>query len=65
MVRCRGVQCSSGLQAFINVASAIQSGVINIGIAGGFESMSLTDMASSVPDVSLESVFSHDVRVWS
>lgn len=44
-------QCSSGLQAFISVASAIQSGVMDAGIAGGVESMSLNDMASSVPEV--------------
>lgn len=44
-------QCSSGLQAFVNIATAIQSGVIDIGIGAGFESMSLFDMASSVGDV--------------
>jgi len=44
-------QCSSGLQAFFNVAGEIQSGMIAIGIAGGVESMSANDMASSVPEV--------------
>ena len=44
-------QCSSGLQAFINIAGEIQSGMIPVGIAAGVESMSLTDMASSVPEV--------------
>jgi len=33
-------QCSSGLQAFANVASAIKAGYIKIGIAAGVESMS-------------------------
>lgn len=47
------LQCSSGLQAFISVAAAIQSGIMEAGIAGGVESMSLTDMASSVPEVGL------------
>ncbi len=49
-------QCSSGLQAFVNVASAIQSGFYDIGIAAGVESMSLTDMASTTPDVNWEKV---------
>lgn len=53
------LQCSSGLQAFINVASAIQSGVMEAGIAGGVESMSLNDMASSVPEVNFERVAEH------
>jgi len=33
-------QCSSGLQAFANIASAIKSGYIKIGISAGVESMS-------------------------
>ena len=47
-------QCSSGLQAFMNVASAIRSGDIDIGIACGVESMSFNPMhkaASGLPDV--------------
>ncbi|KAI3631586.1 hypothetical protein MIR68_010469 [Amoeboaphelidium protococcarum] len=32
-------QCSSGLQAVANIAAAIQTGVIEIGIGGGVESM--------------------------
>ncbi|ESO82471.1 hypothetical protein LOTGIDRAFT_134529 [Lottia gigantea] len=32
-------QCSSGLQAVLNVAGFIRNGVCNIGLAGGFESM--------------------------
>lgn len=52
-------QCSSGLQAVANIAAAIRSGVIDIGIGAGFESMSLTDMTSSVGDVNPR-VFEHD-----
>jgi len=37
-------QCSSGLQAIANVASAIQAGFYEIGIAGGVESMSKNAM---------------------
>ncbi|CAD7698731.1 unnamed protein product [Ostreobium quekettii] len=37
-------QCSSGLQAVASVAAAIKSGYIDIGIAGGVETMSLNPM---------------------
>lgn len=37
-------QCSSGLQAVAHIANSIQSGQINIGIGGGFESMSTDQM---------------------
>jgi len=37
-------QCSSGLQAIANVASAITAGYYDIGIAGGVESMSVNSM---------------------
>jgi acetyl-CoA acyltransferase 1 len=37
-------QCSSGLQAIANVASAIKAGYYDIGIAGGVESMSSNSM---------------------
>jgi acetyl-CoA acyltransferase 1 len=37
-------QCSSGLQAIAHVAAAIKSGMYEIGIAGGVESMSLNGM---------------------
>ena len=39
-------QCSSGLQAVANVASAIKSGFYDIGIAGGVELMSQNPMGS-------------------
>jgi len=34
-------QCSSGLQAFANIASSIRAGYIKVGMAAGVESMSL------------------------
>uniref|UniRef100_A0A6B2L573 acetyl-CoA C-acyltransferase n=1 Tax=Arcella intermedia TaxID=1963864 RepID=A0A6B2L573_9EUKA len=41
-------QCSSGLQAFVNIAHAIRSGQIKIGVAAGVESMSLHGFASGI-----------------
>merc|ERR1740121_1368264 len=41
-------QCSSGLQAVANIASTIKAGVVDVGIAGGVESMTMYNMASSV-----------------
>ena len=34
-------QCSSGLQAIVDIANAIKSGMIDVGIGAGVESMSL------------------------
>ncbi|KAK7930425.1 hypothetical protein WMY93_006820 [Mugilogobius chulae] len=39
-------QCSSGLQALLNVAGSIHSGAIDLGLACGVESMSLRSMAN-------------------
>ncbi|XP_068451765.1 3-ketoacyl-CoA thiolase, peroxisomal [Clinocottus analis] len=50
-------QCSSGLQALFNVAGAIRSGSIDLGLACGVESMSLRgmgdpgDLSSRLPDI--------------
>lgn len=50
-------QCSSGLQALLNVAGAIRSGSIDLGLACGVESMSLRgigdpgDLSSRLPDI--------------
>ncbi|ORX56404.1 thiolase [Hesseltinella vesiculosa] len=44
-------QCSSGLQACVQIASAIQAGLIDIGIGAGVESMS-TDYYSRKVEVS-------------
>ncbi|EGC40032.1 acetyl-CoA C-acyltransferase [Dictyostelium purpureum] len=38
-------QCSSGLQAIANCASAVKMGLYEVGLAGGVESMSLNPMA--------------------
>lgn len=51
-------QCSSGLQAVANVAANIKSGVVDIGVAGGVETMSMFDMMSSIdPSKISEKVF--------
>merc|ERR1712118_177422 len=50
-------QCSSGLQAVANIANAIASRQIQIGIGGGVESMSLYPMSSiKAPDVDWEAM---------
>jgi len=41
-------QCSSGLQAFANIAGAIKTGTIKVGIAAGVESMSTHNMTDGV-----------------
>ena len=41
----RDRQCSSGLQAVADVASAIKAGFYTVGVAGGVEAMSQTPMA--------------------
>jgi len=41
-------QCSSGLQAVANIAANIRAGVIDVGLAGGVESMTMYNMASGV-----------------
>jgi len=41
-------QCSSGLQAVANIAANIKAGVIDVGLAGGVESMTMYNMASGV-----------------
>lgn len=52
-------QCSSGLQAFGNVAAAIKAGIYEIGIAAGVESMSTASMGASVGDLP-DSIFSSE-----
>jgi len=41
-------QCSSGLQTVANVASAIKAGIIDVGLAGGVESMSTYGMTDGL-----------------
>ena len=43
-------QCSSGLQAVANVASAISANIYDVGIAAGVESMSFHDMMGSAAE---------------
>ncbi|KAI8100070.1 Thiolase, N-terminal domain-containing protein [Halteromyces radiatus] len=45
-------QCSSGLQAVVQIATAIQTGLIEIGIGAGFESMTKNYGASSMAPTS-------------
>eukprot|EP00928_Gymnodinium_smaydae_P032153 TRINITY_DN23360_c0_g1_i1.p1 TRINITY_DN23360_c0_g1~~TRINITY_DN23360_c0_g1_i1.p1 ORF type:complete len:451 (+),score=124.86 TRINITY_DN23360_c0_g1_i1:70-1353(+) len=41
-------QCSSGLQAVANIASNIKAGIIDVGLAGGVESMTMYGMMDGV-----------------
>lgn len=44
-------QCSSGLQAVANIAANIKGGIIDVGIGGGVESMSMYNMTDGIdPD---------------
>lgn len=50
-------QCSSGLQAVANIANAIASGSISVGIGAGVESMSTHPMKSiPMPDVNWDEI---------
>lgn len=53
--------CSSGLQAMANIAGQIHAGYINVGVAGGVESMTHFDMINSVnPEKLSEGIFEHE-----
>jgi acetyl-CoA acyltransferase 1 len=41
-------QCSSGLQAVANIAGSIKAGIVDVGLAGGVEQMTMYNMAASV-----------------
>jgi len=41
-------QCSSGLQAFVNIAGAIRTGQINVGVAAGVESMTQNNFSNGI-----------------
>jgi acetyl-CoA acyltransferase 1 len=45
-------QCSSGLQAVVQIATAIQAGLLEVGIGAGVESMSLNYGAQSLAPTS-------------
>jgi len=52
--------CSSGLESVSIIASKIKSGVIDMGIGAGVESMSLFDMNAGIdPEKISEAVFEH------
>lgn len=53
--------CSSGLQAVSTIANAIRANEIDIGIGGGVESMSLSDMNGAVDPAALsDAVFENE-----
>lgn len=54
--------CSSGLEAIAQIASKIRAGIIDLGIAGGVEQMTMYDMNSSAPqpDLIAEEVFENE-----
>ncbi|GBG28030.1 3-ketoacyl-CoA thiolase, peroxisomal [Hondaea fermentalgiana] len=57
-------QCSSGLEAVATIASKIKSGVIEVGIGAGVESMSNGGSpgdVSNMPPMDLNSIFQHPV----
>ena len=50
--------CSSGLESVCTIAAKIIAGIIDVGIGGGVENMSMYDMQSSVnPDVLSDDIF--------
>ncbi|KAF8536986.1 3-ketoacyl-CoA thiolase peroxisomal A precursor [Trichophaea hybrida] len=51
-VKATNRQCSSGLQAIVDIASAISAGIIEIGIGAGVESMSLNYGPQAVSEFS-------------
>ncbi|MGH1342117.1 MAG: acetyl-CoA C-acyltransferase [Nannocystales bacterium] len=51
--------CSSGLQAIATVAERVQLGVIDCGIGGGVESMSMVPMGGNKASLSLDLVKNH------
>lgn len=53
-------QCSSGLQAFANVAANIRAGMYDIGIAAGCESMTNNPMGEAMGEIN-DKVFEHPV----
>lgn len=55
-------QCSSGLQAVMNIVNSIRAGQINIGIGGGVENMSQYTFNDAIrPDLISDEVYEHDV----
>merc|ERR1739849_68567 len=51
-----GRQCSSGLQAVANIAANIKAGIIDVGLAGGVESMTHYFSMSGPPGTDMSKV---------
>jgi acetyl-CoA acyltransferase 1 len=55
-------QCSSGLQAVMNIVNSIRGGQIDIGIGGGVENMSQYSFNDAIrPDLIADEVYEHEV----
>lgn len=55
-------QCSSGLQAVMNIVNSIRGGQIDIGIGGGVENMSQYTFNDAIrPDLISDDVYEHEV----
>lgn len=55
-------QCSSGLQAVMNIVNSIRGGQIDIGIGGGAENMSQFSFNDAIkPEYISDAVYEHDV----
>lgn len=55
-------QCSSGLQAVMNIVNSIRGGQIDIGIGAGVENMSQYSFNDAIrPDLISDKVYEHDV----
>jgi len=62
-LNCVNRQCSSGLQAVANVANAIKSGMIDVGIGAGVESMTQAGgpMDGPMPPVNANEIMGNDL----
>ncbi|CAD5110804.1 DgyrCDS169 [Dimorphilus gyrociliatus] len=56
-------QCSSGLQAVMNIVGSIRAGQIDIGIGAGVESMSIDSMGAAANMAIHPKVFEHETAV--
>lgn len=57
-------QCSSGLQAVANIAANIKAGIIDVGLGGGVESMTMYPMSASVdPNKFSEHIAENDMAM--
>jgi acetyl-CoA acyltransferase 1 len=54
--------CASGIEACAIIAAKIKAGIIDVGLAGGVESMTMGDMNSMVNPEQLSEEFFEDAR---